>query len=185
MLCGHHSRPFAYYIGEGCLFLAFLQYLADKRSPDRFVELLASQLTYRFLRTLSIEDLNFADSFFFCVSQLDSSLFSNYRYGCGPKHFIDGRGMSMNDKYSPTLEGKLSHVSLWREYAPEKDPNLRLTQLFHPQKPVTSAYYMTSQFVTGTKWLFGVPVTWCACNECAYNEDILAGESWYTRFCCL
>ena len=27
-----------------------------------------------------------------------------------------------------------------------------------------------------------MPVTWCAI---AYNEDVLAGESWYTRFWCL
>ena len=30
--------------------------------------------------------------------------------------------------------------------------------------------------------LFGVPITWCAS---AYNEEDLAGESWYTRFWCL
>ena len=31
-------------------------------------------------------------------------------------------------------------------------------------------------------WLFCVPVSWCA-N--AYNEDDLAGESWYTEKVCM
>ena len=53
---------------------------------------------------------------------------------------------------------------------------------YFPQKPLTSSYSMMSQLVIDTKSLFGVPVTWCAS---AYNEDILAGESWYTRFWCL
>ena len=37
-----------------------------------------------------------------------------------------------------------------------------------------------SEFVIGTKWLFGVHVMWCASNE----ED-LAGKGWYTEDVCL
>ena len=74
MLRGPHSRSFAYFVGEGCPFLAFLQNLGNERSPDRFVELLASKLTYLFLGTLRIEELYFADSLLFCVSQLYSSV---------------------------------------------------------------------------------------------------------------
>ena len=35
----------------------------------------------------------------------------------------------------------------------------------------------------GIKSLLVVPVTWCNTN--AYNEDDLAGESWYTENVCL
>ena len=75
------------------------------------------------------------------------------------------------------------------EYAPEEDQNLRLKQLFPPnslwRQHIIWRHNSLQAQVIGTKWIFGVPVTWCACNKCAYNEDILAGESWYTRFCCL
>ena len=47
---------------------------------------------------------------------------------------------------------------------------------------VTSACFMTSQFVLGTKWIFGVPVTWC---DSAHNEEDLARGSWYTENVCL
>ena len=95
---GPHPRSLPYFFGEGTPFLAFLQNLADKRSPDRFVELLASKLTYLFLRPFWIVDLNLTYSLLLFVSQLNSSLFSNSEYRCRPKHFIDERAMSMNDR---------------------------------------------------------------------------------------
>ena len=39
---------------------------------------------------------------------------------------------------------------------------------------------MTSELVIGIKWLFGVPVTWCAG---AYNEDDFAGEVGTPKIC--
>ena len=66
MLRGPHPLSFTFFFGEGSPFLA-LQNIANKHSPDRFVELLASNLTYLFLCPMWIVDLYLTDSFLLFV----------------------------------------------------------------------------------------------------------------------